>query len=99
MLIRWTGKQFLLVFPCAAADQAAGVLGRLLSSGLGGRPDGQPLTASIGLAERIRDAAEDWWRLVDLAESCMSKAQRAGGNRTIEPEALPQAVPEPSVSV
>jgi len=91
-LIRWTGKQHLLIFPSAGADQAAGVLGRLLSAGLGVRPDGQPLTASVGVAERIWDAAQDLWRLIDLAESRMSAAQRAGGNRTVEPETRPDAV-------
>jgi diguanylate cyclase (GGDEF)-like protein len=93
-LIRWTGKQYLLVFPCAAADQAAGVLGRLLAAGLGSRPDGKPLTTSIGLVERIHDAAEDWWRLIDLAESRIAIAQRAGGNRTVEPEAHPEVLLE-----
>ncbi len=94
VLIRWTGGRYLLVFPHATADQATGVLARLLSSGLGRRPDGMPLTASIGVAERTRDAAEDWWRMVDLAESRMVAAQRAGGNRTVEPEAPPEIVSE-----
>ena len=58
------------------------------------RPDGQPLTASVGVAERIWDAAEDWWKLIDLAESRMLAAQRAGGNRTVEPQARPDAAPE-----
>jgi diguanylate cyclase (GGDEF)-like protein len=85
-LIRWTGKQFLLTFPNAAVPISAVVLSRILSSGLGNRPDGQPLTASIGVVERVQDDAEDWWRLIDLAESRVSAAQSAGGNRTIEPE-------------
>ena len=91
-LIRWTGKQFLLVFPCAAAPMSGAVLGRLMSSGLGNRPDGQPLTASIGVVERLQDGAEDWWRLIDLAETRVLSAQRAGGNRTVEPEASTAAV-------
>jgi diguanylate cyclase (GGDEF)-like protein len=95
-LIRWTGKQHLLIFPSAGADQATDVLGRLLSAGLGVRPDGQPLTASVGVAERIWDAAEDWWRLIDLAASRMSAAQRAGGNRTDGPEHRSDAVPPAS---
>jgi GGDEF domain-containing protein len=85
-LIRWTGKQFLLTFPNAAVPISAAVLSRILSSGLGNRPDGQPLTASIGVVERVQDDAEDWWRLIDLAESRVSAAQSSGGNRTIEPE-------------
>jgi diguanylate cyclase (GGDEF)-like protein len=93
-LIRWTGKQFLLVFPSAAVPLSVAVLGRILSSGLGSRPDGTPVTASIGVVERIQDDAEDWWQLIDLAESRVAAAQSAGGNRTIEPEAHASAVTE-----
>lgn len=97
-LIRWTGKQFLLVFPSAAVPLSVAVLGRILESGLGSGPDGKPVTASIGVVERIQDDAEDWWQLIDLAESRVAAAQRAGGNRTVEPEAHAPAVSEEAAS-
>jgi diguanylate cyclase (GGDEF)-like protein len=91
-LIRWTDKRFLLVLPFATAKQAADTLHRLMRSGLGKRPDGQPLTTSIGIVERIHDAAEDSWQLIDLAEARILDAQLAGGNRAIEPDVLSAAV-------
>jgi diguanylate cyclase (GGDEF)-like protein len=83
LLARWTGDQYLLVMPNASLEQAQGALERLLSGGLGVHPDRAPVTASVGLAERLSDSAEDWWRLVDLAELRMIKARAAGGNRTV----------------
>jgi len=83
LLARWADDQYLLVLPNASPEQSEGTLQRLLSKGLGVRPDGVPVTASVGLAERQHDSADDWWRLVDLAELRMLKARAAGGNRTV----------------
>jgi len=83
LLVRWTGDQFLLVLPNASLAESEVALRRLLSKGLGVRPDRVPLTASIGLAERQRDATDDWWRLVDLANARMQQARAAGGNQAI----------------
>jgi diguanylate cyclase (GGDEF)-like protein len=83
MLVRWIGNEYLLVMSNASTEQAVDVVGRLLASGLGVQPDGKPYTASIGIAERIQDAADDWWRLVDLADSRAKAARLAGGNRTL----------------
>ncbi|HKI65108.1 MAG TPA: GGDEF domain-containing protein [Burkholderiales bacterium] len=83
LLVRWTGDQFLLVLPGAALAQAESAIQRLLSGGLGVRPDRAPVSASVGLAERRGDSAEDWWRLVDLAEARMRRVREAGGNRTL----------------
>ena len=83
LLTRWTGDQYLLVLPNASLEQAEAALQRLLSTGLGVRPDRAPVTASIGLAERQQDSAEDWWRLVDFADARMRQARAAGGNRTV----------------
>jgi GGDEF domain-containing protein len=68
--------------PGASLDLAEAAVQRLLSRGLGVLPERAPVTASIGLAERKRDAADDWWRLVDLAEVRMRRARAAGGNCT-----------------
>jgi diguanylate cyclase (GGDEF)-like protein len=83
ILVRWVGDEYLLVFSNASAEQAAASVGRLLAAGLGVQPDGKPFTASIGVAERNMDAADDWWQLIDLASSRARSARLAGGNRTV----------------
>jgi len=80
MLVRWTGIEYLLILPGASLDQANAAKQRLLSLGLGPRPDDAPFTASIGVAERLHDSTEDWWKLIDLASARMRKAREAGGN-------------------
>ncbi|MEQ1773288.1 MAG: GGDEF domain-containing protein [Burkholderiales bacterium] len=80
----WSGDQYLLTFPNATAEQACMALRRILAGGLGVRPDGAAITASIGVAERISDAAQDWWNLVDLTSIRMQSAIRIGGNRTVD---------------
>jgi diguanylate cyclase (GGDEF)-like protein len=80
----WSGDQFLLTFPNATAEQTSIALQRLLSGGLGTRTDGVAITASIGVAERMGDAAEDWWKLVDITKTRMETARSNGGNRTVD---------------
>ena len=76
-LARWAGDRYLLALSNATTEQAAEIVGRLVSSGLGTQPDGKPFTASVGIAERVRDATEDWWRLIDTAESRAKSARLA----------------------
>lgn len=83
ILVRWIGDEYLLVLSNATAEQAVDIVGRLLASGLGVQPDGKPFTASIGIAERNRDTTDDWWRLVDLADSRAKSARLSGGNCTV----------------
>ena len=83
-LIRWSGTDFVLVMPNAEAAQAYSTVGRLLSGGLGVCPDGTPVTASIGVAERTRDAVADWWQLIDIANKRAGQACQLGGNRTVD---------------
>jgi diguanylate cyclase (GGDEF)-like protein len=84
ILIRWLGNEFLMVMPLASREQAAGAVQRLLASGMGVDPGGKAITASIGIAERTGDEAEDWWMLVDAATARAKAARDAGGNRTID---------------
>jgi diguanylate cyclase (GGDEF)-like protein len=81
-LVRWTGNEFLAIMPLASAEQAEMAVQRLLTGGLGLWPDGKPLTASIGVADRARDQVEDWWMMVDAAAGRAKSAQDSGGNRT-----------------
>ncbi len=81
LLIRWGGEEFVLVLPGTDADGTKLVVQRILDHGLGRRPEGAPLTASIGLAERRADAAPDWRELVELADRRMYEAKNRGRNR------------------
>lgn len=83
-LIRWSGTDFVLVMPNAEVAQAHSAVDRLLSGGLGVCPDRNPVTASIGVTERIRDGATDWWQLIDIANARAREARRLGGNRTVD---------------
>lgn len=83
MLARWGGEEFVLIMPNTSAEQACVALKRVRQSGLGQRPDGKPVTASIGIAERMRDGAETWRRLVDIADERMYAAKQGGRDRIV----------------
>lgn len=83
ILLRWGGEEFLVLMPntgCAAAQEA---FARLYTGGLGARPDGKPLTVSIGIAERRADVAGHWRVLLEQADQRMYQAKRAGKNRCV----------------
>lgn len=67
--------------PSTNLDQALSALQRIQKAGFGSRPDGVPLTASIGLAERIADGLHDSEQLLALADNRMYQAKQAGRNR------------------
>ncbi|WP_068435362.1 diguanylate cyclase [Magnetospirillum sp. XM-1] len=83
ILIRWGGEEFLAVMPNTDPAGAAIAVARLRSAGLGMRPDGRPLTASIGVAERIADGTESWNELVERADHRMYAAKQSGKDRVI----------------
>lgn len=80
---RWGGEEFVVLFPHAAIDQGAHVCERMRAAGFGVRPDGRPVTASIGLAEKNRDGAESWKGLVETADARMYDAKRLGKDRVV----------------
>ena len=84
MLVRWGGEEFLLVFPNTTVVNARRAIDRLGTAGLGLRPSGKPVTASIGLAERIQDDVEDWRGLIELADRRMYEAKRTGKDRVVD---------------
>ena len=79
-LVRWGGEEFLLIMPDTDMTRARQALERLQAHGLGERPDGSPLTASIGLAERVFDRIADQEQLLELADQRMYQAKEAGRN-------------------
>ncbi len=83
MLSRWGGEEFILIMPNTDIDMARVALQRLREAGFGQRPDGTPLTVSIGVAERIADASPDWKSLVETADNRMYQAKRTGRDRIV----------------
>ena len=80
-LLRWGGEEFVVVMPGATLAQARQALTRLVGAGIGQRPDGTPLTASIGLAERREDGANGLRELIELADRRMYQVKENGRNR------------------
>jgi diguanylate cyclase (GGDEF)-like protein len=83
ILIRWGGEEFILILPGISADQACTALARMRAAGFGQRPDGTPVTASMGIAERLRDKATDWQQLVARADARMYEAKQGGRDRIV----------------
>ncbi len=83
MLARWGGEEFILIMPNTYCKDAVSAIERLRATGMGMRPDGAPMTASIGIAERMEDHAEDWKSLVDAADQRMYTAKQSGKNRSV----------------
>jgi diguanylate cyclase (GGDEF)-like protein len=84
MLVRWGGEEFVLILPNTDMGQARIALKRLRDSGLGLRPDQQPVTASIGLAEYREEGVEDWRQLVEIADQRMYFAKTHGRNQVCD---------------
>jgi len=83
VLIRWGGEEFLLLMPGTDLPGARIALERLRAVGLGTRPDGMPLTASIGVAERAADGAASWQDLIATADGRMYQAKQGGRDRIV----------------
>lgn len=83
MLARWGGEEFILIMPNTYCREAVAAIERMRASGMGLRPDGTPMTASIGIAERTEDKADDWKTLVDTADQRMYTAKQSGKNRSV----------------
>ncbi|HEX8988598.1 MAG TPA: diguanylate cyclase [Rhodocyclaceae bacterium] len=83
ILARWGGEEFVLIMPNSTMQQASQGLLRVYERGLGLAPDGRPITASIGVAERVADGAKDWNELVEIADARMYEAKQAGRNRIV----------------
>ncbi|MGD8909998.1 MAG: GGDEF domain-containing protein [Chromatiales bacterium] len=82
-VIRWGGEEFIVLLPMADSHEANEVVNRIMEAGLGLRPDKQPLTASIGVAEARKDVIDDWKSQVELADHRMYMAKTSGRARCI----------------
>lgn len=80
-LVRWGGEEFLLIMPNTDLEKAEFAIQRIQKNGFGTRPDGTPLTASIGVAERIRDQLQNQQQLLQLADKRMYQAKDTGRNQ------------------
>lgn len=81
ILVRWGGEEFLMVLPNTDCASAIAMLERLRAKGLGQRPDGSPLTASYGIAERSNDCASNGQHLIEIADRHMYQAKQSGKDR------------------
>lgn len=83
ILVRWGGEEFLVVMPHTDPSGAMMAVSRMRQAGFGIRPDGKPLTASIGVAERLLDGIETWTELVEKADQRMYSAKQNGKDRAV----------------
>ena len=83
VMIRWGGEEFVVGLPGANLVNAEIAVLRLAKLGLGLRPDYQPITASIGIAERQADGIATLAALVERADTRMYEAKQAGRNRYV----------------
>lgn len=82
-VIRWGGEEFVVILPMADPHEANEVVARIMRAGLGERPDQQPITASIGVAELQVDELNDWKTQIELADHRMYMAKSNGRARSI----------------
>jgi diguanylate cyclase (GGDEF)-like protein len=82
-LVRWGEKRFLLILPGTDCDGATITVERIRRKGIGSLPDGQPVTASIGVVERLSDAVTDIPTLIQLLDNRREQAEREGRDRAI----------------
>ena len=82
-LVRWGGEEFLVVLAGTDKEGARMVINRLGAFGFGARPDGAPVTACFGLAERVIDGLKDENEMIELADRRMYEAKLAGRNRAV----------------
>ncbi len=82
-VIRWGGEEFVVILPTADPKEANEVVARIMQAGLGERPDQQPVTASIGVAEVQVDELSDWKTQIELADHRMYMAKSSGRARSV----------------
>jgi len=82
-LARWRDNVFLLILTETDCPGVKVTLDRLRKIGIGTLPDGQPITAAIGAAERGIDQISDWHGLIELADRRLQQANQLGEDRSV----------------
>ncbi len=77
-VIRWGGEEFVVILTNTGMDGVRIAIGRIVDEWFGTSPTGKPLTASIGVSERVTDAVDDWSQLIKLADERMYVAKKSG---------------------
>ena len=95
LLLRWGGEEFVMVLPNTGLAEAVRLADRILAHPVCRRPDGKPITLSVGIAERKHDGTDDAEALVELADRRMYLAKQGGRNRCVH-EAPASAVALPA---
>lgn len=85
LLVRWGGEEFIALLPDTPCANVEILLRRLRASSLGSRPDGTPLTASIGIADSREDGITAWEQLVQRADQRMYAAKALGRDGVVTP--------------
>ncbi|AWP24173.1 GGDEF domain-containing protein [Acidiferrobacter sp. SPIII_3] len=80
-ILRWGGEEFVLVLPYTDCHHADHLIRHRLPALR--RPDGTPLTFSIGVAEWRADGVTRWQALVALADERMYQAKTMGKNAIV----------------
>ncbi|VFR40439.1 diguanylate cyclase/phosphodiesterase (GGDEF & EAL domains) with PAS/PAC sensor(s) [plant metagenome] len=88
MLARWGGEEFVVLMPGATVADQQAWLARLREQGFGRTPDDAPLSASIGLAERLADGSAGWTAFIALADQRMYDAKGRGRKQAVGPAGL-----------
>lgn len=78
LLIRWGGEEFVAILPDTPANNVLPLLQRLRETSLGQRPDGSPLTTSIGIADSHEAGVTSWEMLIQRADLRMYAAKGHG---------------------
>jgi diguanylate cyclase (GGDEF)-like protein len=82
-LIRWGGEEFVVALPGTDMVSAEAAVRRMAVLGIGRNPNGGPITASIGISERLADGLTRPGDIVQRADLRMYEAKRAGRNRYV----------------
>lgn len=83
LLLRWGGEEFILVLPNTSCNDAVAMVNRLRIKGFGLRPDGEPQTASFGVAENHASEVTSCEVMVALADQRMYQAKQMGKNTVV----------------
>lgn len=95
LLIRWGGEEFVAVLPDTPPEYVGSLLQRMREMGLGLRPDGRPMTASIGIASSTEGDTGNWEIMIQRADQRMYEAKLQGRDGVVWPDGRWQKLTPP----